>query len=161
MAEQETVLLTKGAYDKMKKELELREGEMRREITQKIKEARAEGDLSENGGYQAAKEEQGRNEGRIVELTQKLRSAKILSIPDDGRVHVGSVVKLKVANQEVEFLVGSRDLACANDKKGVSPDSPMGAAILDHKAGDVVSYRAPGGREMKAEILEVSPLDEE
>lgn len=79
MAEEEkVVLLTQDAYDKLKEELTYREGEYRDEITQRIAAARAEGDLSENGGYQAAREEQGKNEGRINELIVKLRNAKIM-----------------------------------------------------------------------------------
>lgn len=73
MAEEKTILLTKEAYDKLKEELAHREGEYRDEITERIAAARAEGDLSENGGYQAAREEQGKNEGRINELIVKLR----------------------------------------------------------------------------------------
>ncbi|MBR6440173.1 MAG: transcription elongation factor GreA [Aeriscardovia sp.] len=160
MPEEEVILLTQEAYDKMQEELKHREGEVRSEIAQKIKEARAEGDLSENGGYQAAKEEQGKNEGRINELTQKLRSARILSVSEDGKVREGSVVRLKVAGREVEFLVGNRDLACTTDKKIISTKSPLGSAILNHKVGDLVAYQAPGGK-MQAEILEVSPMGEE
>ena len=160
MPEEEVILLTQDAYDKMQKELDYRKGELRGEIAQKIKEARAEGDLSENGGYQAAKEEQGKNEGRINELTQKLRSARILSTANDGKVREGSVVKLRVGGQEIEFQVGSRDLASTTDKMIVSTKSPIGAAILGHKAGDVVPYQAPKGRQMEAEILEVAPMEE-
>ncbi|MBO6003606.1 MAG: transcription elongation factor GreA [Aeriscardovia sp.] len=160
MSEEEVIRLTQDAYDKMQKELEHRKGEVRSEIAQKIKEARAEGDLSENGGYQAAKEAQGKNESRINELTQKLRSAKILSVSNDGKVREGSVVKLKFGGQEAEFLVGSRDLNCITDKRIISPKSPIGAAVLGHSAGESVSYQTPAGREMRAEILEVSPMGE-
>ncbi|MBR4399926.1 MAG: transcription elongation factor GreA [Aeriscardovia sp.] len=164
MPEEETILLTQDAYDKMKKELDHLEGEVRSQIAQKIKEARAEGDLSENGGYQAAKEAQGKNEGRIAELTQKLRSARIMESPRDGKaakeVREGSVVKLKVGSQEGEFLLGVRDLSCTTDKKIISAKSPIGAAILNHSAGETVSYEAPGGRKMEVEILSVAPLSE-
>ena len=81
-----SLLLTQDAYDKLKEELTYREGEYRDEITQRIAAARAEGDLSENGGYQAAREEQGKNEGRINELIVKLRNAKIMEAPDAGTV---------------------------------------------------------------------------
>ncbi|MBQ1299146.1 MAG: transcription elongation factor GreA [Aeriscardovia sp.] len=158
MPEEETIFLTQDAYDKMKKELEHLEGEVRSQIAQKIKEARAEGDLSENGGYQAAKEAQGKNEGRIAELTQKLRSAQILKTSSDGKAGEGSVVKLKVGDHEVEFLLGARDLSCTTDKKIISPKSPIGAAVLGQEAGTTVTYEAPGGREMQVEILSVTPL---
>ena len=158
MPEEETIFLTQDAYDKMKKELDHLEGEVRSQIAQKIKEARAEGDLSENGGYQAAKEAQGKNEGRIAELTHKLRYAQILQTSSDGRAEEGSVVKLKVGDAEAEFLLGARDLSCATDKKIISPKSPIGSAVLGHKAGDKVTYEAPGGRQMEVEIISVTPL---
>lgn len=158
MPEEETIFLTQDAYDKMKKELEHLEGEVRSQIAQKIKEARAEGDLSENGGYQAAKEAQGKNEGRIAELTHKLRYAQILQTSSDGRAEEGSVVRLKIGDGEAEFLLGSRDLSCTTDKKIISTKSPIGAAVLGHKAGDTVDYEAPGGRKMQVEIISVTPL---
>ena len=158
MPEEETIFLTQDAYDKMKKELDHLEGEVRSQIAQKIKEARAEGDLSENGGYQAAKEAQGKNEGRIAELTHKLRYAQILQASSDGRAEEGSVVKLKVGDGEAEFLLGARDLSCTTDKKIISPKSPIGSAVLGHKAGDKVNYEAPGGRQMEVEIISVTPL---
>lgn len=158
MPEEETILLTQDAYDKMKKELDHLEGEVRSQIAQKIKEARAEGDLSENGGYQAAKEAQGKNEGRIAELAHKLRYAQILQTSSDGRAEEGSVVKLKVGDSEAEFLLGARDLSCTTDKKIISPKSPIGSAVLGHKAGDKVNYEAPGGRQMEVEIISVTPL---
>ena len=86
MAEEKTILLTQEAYDKMKEELAWREGEYRDEILSKVSAARAEGDLSENGGYQAAREAQRVNQGRIDELTVKLRNAKILTAPKAGEV---------------------------------------------------------------------------
>ena len=76
MAEDKVYLLTQEAYNKMKEELAHREGELREEIAHKIAVARAEGDLSENGGYQAAREAQSKNEGRITELTVKLRDSR-------------------------------------------------------------------------------------
>ena len=78
MPQDKVYMLTQEAYDKMKEELAYREGELREEIKEKIAAARAEGDLSENGGYQAAREAQGKNEGRIQELTVKLRDSEIL-----------------------------------------------------------------------------------
>ena len=92
MAEEKTILLTQEAYDKMKEELAWREGEYRDEILSKVSAARAEGDLSENGGYQAAREAQRVNQGRIDELTVKLRNAKILTAPKAGEVGDGSLV---------------------------------------------------------------------
>lgn len=159
MAEEEkVVLLTQDAYDKLKEELTYREGEYRDEITQRIAAARAEGDLSENGGYQAAREEQGKNEGRINELIVKLRNAKIMEAPDAGTVGNGSIVTIDMDGREMVYVLGSRDIAVATDYDVISPESPIGAAILGAKEGDTVSYKAPNGREISVTITKATPL---
>lgn len=158
MAEEKTILLTQEAYDKLKEELAHREGEYREEITERIAAARAEGDLSENGGYQAAREEQGKNEGRINELIVKLRNAKILEAPKDGTVGNGSLVTLELAGREMTYVLGSRDIAVATDYDVISPESPIGAAIMGVHAGDTVSYAAPNGREISVTIKDSHPL---
>ncbi|MFT8593285.1 MAG: transcription elongation factor GreA [Bifidobacterium sp.] len=158
MAEEKTILLTQEAYDKLKEELEHRQGEYREEITERIATARAEGDLSENGGYQAAREEQGKNEGRINELIVKLRNTKILQAPKAGLVGNGSIVTLDLAGNKVTYVLGSRDIAVATDYDVISPESPIGAAIMDAKQGDEVTYKAPNGRDIKVSILESKPL---
>ena len=159
MTEEKTILLTQEAYDKLKAELTWREGEYRDEITERIAAARAEGDLSENGGYQAAREEQGKNEGRINELIVKLRNAKILEAPEAGLVGNGSVVTMDMAGREMVVVLGSRDIAVATDYDVISPESPIGAAIMGAHAGDTVSYQAPNGREISVTIKDAKPLN--
>lgn len=159
MTEEKTILLTQEAYDKLKEELTWREGEYRDEITERIAAARAEGDLSENGGYQAAREEQGKNEGRINELIVKLRNAKILEAPEAGLVGNGSVVTMDMAGREMVVVLGSRDIAVATDYDVISPESPIGAAIMGAHAGDAVSYQAPNGREISVTIKDAKPLN--
>ncbi|GAA0636842.1 transcription elongation factor GreA [Bifidobacterium pullorum] len=159
MTEEKTILLTQEAYDKLKEELTWREGEYRDEITERIAAARAEGDLSENGGYQAAREEQGKNEGRINELTVKLRNAKILEAPEAGLVGNGSIVTIDMAGREMVYVLGSRDIAVATDYDVISPESPIGAAIMGAHAGDTVSYQAPNGREISVTIKDAKPLN--
>ena len=159
MTEEKTILLTQEAYDKLKEELTWREGEYRDEITERIAAARAEGDLSENGGYQAAREEQGKNEGRINELIVKLRNAKILEAPEAGLVGNGSVVTMDMAGREMVVVLGSRDIAVATDYDVISPESPIGAAIMGAHAGDTVSYQAPNGRESSVTIKDAKPLN--
>ena len=151
MAEEKTLLLTQEAYDKMKEELAWREGEYRDEILSKVSAARAEGDLSENGGYQAAREAQRVNQGRIEELTVKLRNAKILTAPKAGEVGDGSLVTLDVNGREMVYVLGTRDLS-------ISPESPIGAAINGAHEGDTVSYTALNGREISVTIKEAKPL---
>ena len=148
MAEEKTLLLTQEAYDKMKEELAWREGEYRDEILSKVSAARAEGDLSENGGYQ----------GRIEELTVKLRNAKILTAPKAGEVGDGSLVTLDVNGREMVYVLGTRDLSIATDYSIISPESPIGAAINGAHEGDTVSYTAPNGREISVTIKEAKPL---
>ena len=158
MAEEKTLLLTQEAYDKMKEELAHREGELREEIAHKIAVARAEGDLSENGGYQAAREAQSKNEGRITELTVKLRDSKIMTAPKAGEVGDGSLVTLDVNGREMVYVLGTRDLSIATDYSIISPESPIGAAINGAHEGDTVSYTAPNGREISVTIKEAKPL---
>lgn len=157
MAEDKVYLLTQDAYDKMKKELDHRTGPVRADIVEKIAKARAEGDLSENGGYQAAKDAQSKNEGRINELTVKLRDSKIITPPPAGEVGNGTLVTLDVAGMKGTYLVGSHDLSVATDETIVSPQSPLGAAIFGHKAGETVGYKAPNGKVLKATIVEATP----
>ena len=147
MAEEKTLLLTQEAYDKMKEELAWREGEYRDEILSKVSAARAEGDLSENGGYQAAREAQRVNQGRIEELTVKLRNAKILTAPKAGEVGDGSLVTLDVNGREMVYVLGTRDLSIATDY-----------SINGAHEGDTVSYTAPNGREISVTIKEAKPL---
>lgn len=159
MAEEEkVVLLTQDAYDKLKEELTYREGEYREEITERIAAARAEGDLSENGGYQAAREEQGKNEGRINELIVKLRNATIMEAPQAGTVGNGSIVTIDMGGREMSYVLGSRDIAVATDYDVISPESPIGAAILGAHEGDTVTYTAPNGREISVTITKAEPL---
>lgn len=159
MAEQ-TVQLTQEAYDKLQKELAWRQGPNREDIIKKIAAARAEGDLSENGGYQAAREEQGKNEGRINELIAKLRDAQIVKAPEAGVVGNGSVVTLTLNGKEATYVLGARDIAVATDYTVVSPESPIGAAINGAKVGDELTYETPTGRTMTVVIKAAKPLDD-
>lgn len=159
MAEDKVYLLTQAAYDKMKEELAWREGEYRDDILAKVAAARAEGDLSENGGYQAAREAQRKNQGRIDELTVKLRDSRIISAPEAGKVGDGSLVTLDINGREKVYVLGSRDLSIATDHEIISPESPIGAAVNGHVAGDTVTYQAPNGREITVTIKDAKPLE--
>ncbi len=150
--------LTQEAYDRLKAELADMSGPRRTEIAARIAAARDEGDLKENGGYHAAREEQGKLEARIRELTEKLRNDQIGTPADDGVVEPGMVVTAVVAGDEMRFLLGSREIAGGTDIDVYSPTSPMGAAIIGHAAGDRVTYTAPNGREIVVEIVEATPF---
>ncbi|WP_127573509.1 transcription elongation factor GreA [Georgenia faecalis] len=159
MAETSTTWLTEDAYNRLKAELDHLTGPGRSEIAQRIEEARSEGDLKENGGYHAAREEQGKQEARIVQLTQLLRNAHVgQTPPDDGIVEPGMVVTAVVAGEPEKFLLGSREGARDIDIDVFSENSPMGASILGKKAGDSVTYTAPNGATIDVEIKDVKPF---
>ena len=158
-----TIWLTQEAFDKLQAELENLRGPVRSEIVARISAAREEGDLKENGGYHAAREEQGQQEARIRQLQELLRTARVGEAPpDDGVVESGMVVTATVAGERMTFLVGSRevaeDLVGDSDLEVYSLRSPLGAAIAGHKAGDKVSYEAPNGKSIEVEILEAKPF---
>ncbi len=151
--------LTQDAYDRLTAELAWLEGEGRRDIVDKIARARDEGDLKENGGYHAAREEQAKQEARIRELKEKLRHVHIGTPPDDGVVEPGMVVTAVVAGEAMTFLLGSREIAGSSDLDVFSPTSPLGAAINGHQVGDSTSYAAPNGRQIPVEITAARPFE--
>jgi transcription elongation factor GreA len=146
--------LTQEAADRLAAELANLETEGRTEVIKKIEAARAEGDLKENGGYHAARDEQGKIEARIRQLKQMLENATIGAPPAsaDGVVGAGMVVSAIVADDEMRFLLGSREIA-TDDLDVYSEKSPLGAAVLGAKIGDKVSYTLPNGRSISVEIL--------
>ena len=154
----EATWLTQEAYDRLTAELAHLEGEGRRDIVDKIARARDEGDLKENGGYHAAREEQGKQEARIRELKAKLARVHIGQPSDDGVVEQGMLVTANVAGDEMVFLLGSREIAGSADIDVFSPTSPLGAAINGHKVGDTTSYTAPNGRDISVEIVAARPF---
>jgi transcription elongation factor GreA len=126
-------------------------------MSRRIEQAREEGDLRENGGYHAAKEEQGKREARIRQLQQLLQTAKVGERPaDDGVVEPGMVVTARVAGDEMRFLLGSRE-AAGDGIEVYSEKSPLGEAINGKVKGDVATYHAPNGTEVKVEILDAQP----
>ncbi|AYF98441.1 transcription elongation factor GreA [Protaetiibacter intestinalis] len=152
-----TTWLTQESFDRLKAELAELEGPARVDIAKKIEAAREEGDLKENGGYHAAKDEQGKIEARIRQLTLLLRTATVGEAPEsDGTVVPGTLVTAKIAGDETVFLLGNREIAADNEDLDVYPESsPIGQAILGHAAGDTLSYTAPNGREIPVEIVKV------
>jgi transcription elongation factor GreA len=152
--------LTQDAYDRLNAELLHLSGEGRVEITARIAAARAEGDLKENGGYHAAKDEQGKMEARIRQLNQLLREAKVGAPPsaDAGVAGPGMVVSVRFVDggDEETFLIGSREEAAVTEMTVYSAQSPLGKALSGAKPGETVSYSAPTGREITLELLTVT-----
>ncbi len=152
-----TTWLTQESYDRLNAELEQLSGPARADIAKKIESAREEGDLKENGGYHAAKDEQGKIEARIRQLTQLLRHATVGEAPEShGVVEIGTVVTAKIAGDETTFLLGSREIADDSSDIEVYPaTSPLGTAILGLKVGEKASYTAPNGKEISVEVTKV------
>jgi len=149
--------LTQEAYDRLVAELEHLSTTGRDEIAKRIEAAREEGDLKENGGYHAAKDEQGKQEARIRTLEGLLKTAKVGEAPASrGIVEPGTVVTAIVAGGEEVFLLGSREIAAGGSDLDVySEASPLGQAILGLKVGEKSSYEAPNGRSIAVEIVNV------
>ena len=152
-----TTWLTQESFDRLTAELAELEGPARLDIAKKIEAAREEGDLKENGGYHAAKDEQGKIEARIMQLTHLLRTATVGEAPAaDGTVAPGTLVTAKIAGEKSTFLLGNREIAADADDLDVYPESsPIGQAIIGRVVGDTLSYTAPNGREIPVEILKV------
>ena len=162
--EQGTIWLTQDAYDKLQAELENLKGPVRQEVIARISAARDEGDLKENGGYHAARDEQGKVEGRIRQLEDMLQRAQVGETPeDDGTVSPGMKVTYKFVGDDDDeaetFLLGAREIEDSVDGlKVYSPQSPLGSAIIGAKTGDTVEYDAPNGKKLQVVIVDAVPF---
>ena len=162
-SDQGIIWLTQEAFDKLQLELENLKGPVRQEIVAKISAARDEGDLKENSGYHAAREEQSKLEGRIRQLADMLERAEVGETPaDDGVVGPGMKVTYKFVGDDDDeaetFLLGAREMEDSDaGLKVYSPQSPLGSAILGAKKGDTVAYEAPNGKELKVVVLDAVP----
>jgi transcription elongation factor GreA len=161
MTDQGTVWLTQEAYDKLQAELDDLRGPKRQEIIEKIAAARDEGDLKENSGYHAAKDDQGKQEARIRQLEDMLRKAEVGETPpNDGVVEPGMVVTVRLVDfeEEEKFLLGARENLSEGDVLDVySPQTALGSAINGKSKGDTVTYTAPTGKEFSVEIVDAEP----
>lgn len=155
--EEKDVILTQEGYDKLEKELNYLKTDKRAEVAERIKVALGFGDLSENSEYDEAKNAQAENEGKIVELENKLRHAKIIDEKeiDTETVQIGNVVKVHDLDfdEKIEYtIVGSTEVNLAENK--ISNESPLGAALLGSKKNEIVEVKAPAGV-MKYKILSI------
>jgi transcription elongation factor GreA len=144
-----TIPLTKRGAELLKQELQRLKSVERHAVIQAIADARAQGDLSENAEYEAAKDKQGFIEGRILELESKLAAAQIIdpaTLDADGRVVFGSTVELEEesSGQQVRYQIVGDDEA--DLKQGlISISSPIARALIGKEAGDIAEFQAPGG----------------
>ena len=151
--------LTQEGYDTLQQELAERSGPRRTEITKRIEAAREEGDLKENGGYHAAKEEQGKNEARIRVLKHMLDNAQV-GTPEahDDEVAHGRVVTVRFIefDEHETFLLASREEAAHATVEVYSPTSPLGQAVLGKRVGESSVYTLANGKSITVEIVTVT-----
>jgi transcription elongation factor GreA len=159
--DREGTWLSQDAYDRLKAELDELIAN-RPVIAAEINARREEGDLRENGGYHAAREEQGKQEGRIRYLQEFLRDAHVGEARKADSVIAGTVVTIYFDddNDDTEtFLLGSREIASTTDLTVYSPESALGTAILGARAGDTVTYTAPSGADIKVTVVSFAPFE--
>ncbi|MCQ9207768.1 MAG: transcription elongation factor GreA [Omnitrophica bacterium] len=152
------VHLSQKGYDKLMKELTYLKTVRTRELSEAIGRAREQGDISENAEYDAAKEAQGLNEKRIIELEEKLSNAQILddSNIDKSKAFIGATVILEDLDTERKLkytLVAELEADFAQKK--ISVTSPVGKALLGHKVGDVIAIKVPAG-DLNYKILKIT-----
>ncbi len=156
MSDKPASFLTQDAYDRLAAELEDLSTVKRAEIVKRIEAAREEGDLKENSGYHAAKDEQGRIESRIRDLTERLKHAIVSEAPEShGVVEAGTLITAVIAGDQDTFLIGSREIAEGTDYSAYSESSPLAAAILGLKIGEATTYLTPNGKEIAVSIVNV------
>ena len=155
---QKDVILTPEGLEKLKQEIEYLSGEKRREVAERIKEAREFGDISENSEYDDAKNEQAMLEARIAQLEDKLRSASVVDASqlDGSEVRVGSKVEISESGKKVTYtIVGSTEADPMENR--LSNESPVGKALIGHKKGDEVTIQLPSKtRKVKITKIEVA-----
>jgi len=161
VAEEKKNLLTRAGLNKLENELHNLKVNKRQEIAEKIKEAREQGDLSENAEYDAAKDEQREIEERIVAIESLLKNAEVVDDAEEGTINIGCKVKLfdKEFDEEVEYMiVGSTE---ANSMQGkISNESPVGMALLNHRVGDEVTVETQAGV-LEYKVLSVERANDE
>lgn len=159
--DREGAWLSQDAYDRLKAELDELIAN-RPVIAAEINARREEGDLRENGGYHAAREEQGKQEGRIRYLQELLRTAHVGEARKADSVTAGSVVTIYFDDDKDDtetFLLGSREISSTTDLTVYSPESALGQAILGARTGDTVTYTAPSGVDIKVTVVSFAPFE--
>jgi transcription elongation factor GreA len=152
--------LSQDAHDRLQAELD----ELiaaRPTVAAEINARREGGDLRENGGYHAAREEQSKQEGRILYLKELLRTAEVGEAPNADKVAPGTVVTIYFDDDQSDtetFLLGSREISSTTDLTVYSPESALGKAILEAKPGQTVTYTAPSGADIKVTVVKFGPF---
>lgn len=153
----ELIVMTQKNYDDLKKELDYLVKVKRPEIIERIAEARSHGDLSENAEYDAAREEQRSNEGKIAELEYQIKNAVVQEeITDTSYVHLESQVTVldeEFGEEQTYTITSVTDVDVMNNK--ISSESPVGAALMRRKKGEEVTVNCPDGSSYKLKILSI------
>ncbi|TDC65685.1 transcription elongation factor GreA [Micromonospora sp. KC207] len=152
--------LSQDAHDRLQAELDELIAN-RPAIAAEINARREEGDLRENGGYHAAREEQGKQEGRILYLKELLRTAKVGEAPSADTVSPGMVVTIYFDDDTDDtetFLLGSREISSTTELTVYSPESALGKSILGTRPGQTVTYTAPSGADIKVTVVRFEPF---
>ena len=153
--------LSRAAYDRLKAEHEDLTTRGRIEIAEAIQRARELGDLSENGDYQAAKDQQGHMEGRIRQLESILENAEIVEASDDGTITVGNVVTIVYDGDSDDmaetYLIDSVEQRSTGFDV-ITPGSPLGAALIGTRVGELVEYDAPNGAKLAVKVIKVATI---
>jgi transcription elongation factor GreA len=159
VTETQVTWLTQDAYDRLKQELDELIAN-RPVIAAEINARREEGDLKENGGYHAAREEQGQQEARIRQLQELLRTAHVGTPPASSDVAApGMVLKIQYDDEDTEtVLLGSREEGSHGDLQVISPNSPLGAALLGARVGESREYQLPDGGSMSVSLVSAEPF---
>nr|WP_211177230.1 transcription elongation factor GreA [Pseudonocardia acidicola] len=159
VTETQVTWLTQDAYDRLKHELDELIAN-RPVIAAEINARREEGDLKENGGYHAAREEQGQQEARIRQLQELLRTAQVGTAPTDSDVAApGMVLTIRYDDDDTEqVLLGSREEGSHGDLQVISPNSPLGAALVGARVGETREYQLPDGGNMKVTLVSAEPF---
>jgi len=161
MTDTQVTWLTQESHDRLKTELDQLIAN-RPVIAAEINDRREEGDLRENGGYHAAREEQGQQEARIRQLQELLNNAKVGEAPKQSGVALpGSVVKVYYNGDKSDsetFLIATRQEGVNEGKLEVySPNSPLGGALIDAKVGETRSYTVPSGNTVEVTLISAEP----
>ncbi len=161
VTETQVTWLTQDAYDRLKHELDELIAN-RPVIAAEINARREEGDLKENGGYHAAREEQGQQEARIRQLQELLRTAQVGTAPADAGIAAPGMVLTVQYDDDVNdtetVLLGSREEGAHGDLQVISPRSPLGAAMLGARIGEAREYQLPDGGSMKVTLIAAEPF---
>jgi transcription elongation factor GreA len=154
----QSFIITQEVFEQLEHEIDQLKNQLRPQIVQRLAAARREGDLKENGGYQAARSELRMLDTRIKVIDAKIQNAQIVAKTNSDRVGVGAKVSAEIDGEKQTFVLGESEFRKITDLAIFSNLSPLGQSILNRRVGDQVSYTAPNGKEIQVKILKIESL---